>query len=393
MSASGVLSPVLDGVREVGRVCVPCGAAQHRVVGQCACGRGMVETVVGAGRTAPAELTADFYDWAWPVLPLSDRSVVHGPLDLRTPLLDGGFLRELVGGPRVWLKDETALPTGTTKDRAAAVVYPYLLDNGVTGIVLSSTGNTSTSFAAFARYYPRIEVHIFVGRDFAYRLRGLGSPNVTVHVVNGTFVQAGIAGQQYAKAHGLQWEAGFFNPARRDGLKTAFLEAALELGEGPGMYVQAISSAMGVVGAAKAAGELPLYGLPARRPRLLCVQQSSCAPMVTAWSSGRERIDASDKVARPHGLAKAILRGDPSGAYPLVRNLVRGSDGDFVSVTDSQIRVARRLVFEHTGRSVCEASSVAVAGYLTWAQANRPDPEAAPVVINLTGGDRNEIRR
>ncbi|MFI9385973.1 pyridoxal-phosphate dependent enzyme [Kutzneria sp. NPDC052558] len=390
MSASGVLSPV----REIGRVCVPCGAAQHRVVGQCACGRGMVETAIGAAGRAYGGVTADFYDWAWPVLPLSDRSVVHGPLDLRTPLLDGEFLRELAGGgPRVWLKDETALPTGTTKDRAAAVVYPYLVDNGIGGIVLSSTGNTSTSFAAFAEFYPQLEVHIFVGRDFAYRLRGLGSPNVTVHVVNGTFVQAGTAGQKHAREHGLQWEAGFFNPARRDGLKTAFLEAALELGEAPGVYVQAISSAMGVVGAAKAAGELPLFGIEARRPKLLCVQQDSCAPMVTAWRGGRERIAPGDKVARPHGLAKAILRGDPSGAYPLVRNLVRNCDGDFTSVANAEIRAARHLVFEHTGRSVCEASAVAVAGYLGWARSTRPGPDTGPVVINLTGGDRNEIRR
>jgi len=43
---------------------------------------------------------------------------------------------------------------------------------------------------------------------------------------------------------------------------------------------------MGVWGAFKGARELHALGRIDRLPRLLCVQQESCAPMVSAWRDG-----------------------------------------------------------------------------------------------------------
>jgi threonine synthase len=81
-------------------------------------------------------------------------------------------------------------------------------------------------------------------------------------------------------------------------------------------YVQAVSSAMGVYGTYKGAKELLALGHISRLPRLLCVQQETCCPMVRAWQAGSETIRPQDIVHKPEGIAKAILRGDPSRAYP-----------------------------------------------------------------------------
>ena len=51
-------------------------------------------------------------------------------------------------------------------------------------------------------------------------------------------------------------------------------------------YVQAVSSAMGVYGTYKGAKELRDIGHIDRAPKLLCVQQETCAPLVRAYQDG-----------------------------------------------------------------------------------------------------------
>lgn len=176
-----------------------------------------------------------FYRDFWSVLPLNEQELPE--LDLLTPMVEAPFIQRLVGGPPVYLKLEALLPTGSTKDHAAAVALPYLRQAGVTELVMSSTGNTSTAFAALMPHFPELTLHLFVGRDFAYRLACLNSGNIVAHLIDGNFVQAGAAGMRFAKERNLSWEGGFFNPGRRDGLKTVFIEASLQLGRAPAMYV------------------------------------------------------------------------------------------------------------------------------------------------------------
>src|SRR5256886_15862678 len=122
-----------------------------------------------------------------------------------------------------------------------------------------------------------------------------------------SFVDAATYAGSYARQHGLVSESGFFNPGRREGLKLAFLEAAEQVPRPIDWYVQAVSSAMGVYGVYKGAKELHALELGERPPRLLCVQQETCAPMVAAWEDGSDRIRPEHIVERPAGIAKPIL--------------------------------------------------------------------------------------
>jgi threonine synthase len=368
--------------------CAWCDQPSDRLVGACSCG-GPLETFVDAD-PAPAGVSGFYRDF-WSVLPLNEQELPT--LDLWTPVVEAPFVQRLVGGPPVYLKLEALLPTSSTKDRAAAVALPYLRQAGVTELVMSSTGNTSTAFAALMPHFPELTLHLFVGRDFAYRLANLNSGNIVAHLIDGNFVQAGMAGMAFAKERNLLWEGGFFTPGRRDGLKTAFIEASLQLGQTPEMYVQAVSSAMGVVGVAKAATELDGFGLTPSLPRLLCVQQRSCAPMVSAWQAGRGHITPGDKVSKPRGLAKAILRGDPSTVYPIIHRVVERGHGAFIAVDDREILAARRLIHRNLSLSICESSAAAIAGYLSWANRHGGHGVDGPVLINITGSDRNEIAR
>jgi len=307
-----------------------------------------------------------------------------------TPCVHALRLGEELGMPRLYLKNESVLPTGTTKDRMAAMALPYLREKGVRKFCMSSTGNSSTSFAHLIGLVPECLLYIFTAEAFLSRVQCPVSDQV-IHIVlrDASFVDAFDGAKEYATAHGIVPERGFFNPARREGLKLAYLEAAEQIPHPVDWYVQAVSSAMGVYGTFKGAKELRALGVTTTLPRLLCVQQESCSPMVRAFEEGSPVIRPEHIVERPEGIASAILRGNPTGAYPYVREIVIESGGRLVAVSETEIREARSMVEELEGLSPCFSASAAVAGMVRMRREGTL-PQAHTTLVNLTGSDRQK---
>jgi len=320
-----------------------------------------------------------------PVATVRDRF----PAEARySPTVHAGKLGAHLGMPSLYLKDETVLPTRSTKDRMAAVSLGFLWERGVRGFCTSSTGNSSTSYAHAIRAFPGMTLYLFTAESFVSRVQHADHPQV-VHfgMRDATFVEAFNYAATYAAEHALVSERGFFNLGRREGLKMAFFESSDQVPGPIDWYVQAVSSAMGVYGTYKGAQELYAIGHIDRLPKLLCAQQASCAPMVRAYEAGSEAILPQHVVARPEGIAEAILRGDPTRVYPYVKHIVVESGGDFVAVTEAEIREARRMTEELEGVSPCFSASTAVAGLIKKVR-NGTFPRSETVLVNLTGGDR-----
>ncbi len=310
-----------------------------------------------------------------------------------SPMIHAVRLGQKLGLTALYLKDETAHPTGTTKDRMAAVALAYLHQHGVRAFTTSSTGNSSTAFARRITAFPDMHVDIFTAENFVSRVQHADHAQVTHFGLRAaSFVQAAAYASEYAQEHGLTAEGGFFNPGRREGLKLAFLEACEQVPAPIDWYVQAVSSAMGVYGAYKGARELRKLDRITHLPRLLCVQQESCAPMVRAYAEGSAIIRQEHRIDQPTGIAEAILRGDPSRAYPYIRRIVAESGGTFVAVSEEEIREARRNLEKLEGISVCFSAAAAVAGIGVLAESGAVERHAV-VVVNLTGSDRPNTRQ
>jgi threonine synthase len=322
-----------------------------------------------------------------PVRTLHDRL----PADARyTPALHATRLGRCLDMPNLYLKDETVLPTHSTKDRMAAVSLAFLRECGVRAFCTSSTGNSSTSYAHAIKAHPDMSLYLFTAGNFLSRVNHADHDQVVNFCMrDASFVEAFEYSGTYAKQHGLVSERGFFNLGRREGLKLTFLEASEQIGQPIDWYVQAVSSAMGVYGNYKAARELMQMKRIDRLPRTLCVQQERCSPMVQAFSEGSATIQPHHVVSRPAGIAEAILRGDPTRAYPHVRRIVVDSGGAFVAVTEDEIREARRMVEELEGVSPCFSASASVAGLIKQVRSDA-FPLKDTVLVNLTGGDRKD---
>jgi threonine synthase len=321
------------------------------------------------------------------LLPIADPGHLVWAGEGDTPLVHAVELGRSFGLDELYLKCESANPTRTTKDRMATVALAFLQERGVREVTVSSTGNSSTSFGAVAAFFPQMRLHVFCGDGFTHRLSFPDAPNVTVHAVPGSFVQAGKAAQDYAARHGLTFERGFFNPGRREGLKLAYLEAFDAMPKEPSMVIQATSSGMGLYGAAKGVAEYRAMGRLRTIPRIVCAQQASCAPMYRGWRDGVAALDDSYVERRPHGMAEAILRGDARATYPIMRTIVQRTGGCFTAIPDAEIEQARAAAGDLEGLDICPASAVALASAGRLAREGALAP-GDPVLVNITGADR-----
>lgn len=328
------------------------------------------------------------YERYFDLVPVLDKDLLPKDATM-TPTVHAKQLGELLGLPHLYLKDETAHPTGTTKYRMAAISLPYLFESGVREFCTSSTGNSSTAYASLIQHIPDLRMSLFTGDAFRNRVNYQSSAQIRHYILHGaSFAEAFEAAAKFAKKHGYTSERGFFNLGRREGLKLAWLESVEQVAAPIDWYVQAVSSAMGVYGVYKAAKESVALGIAKRLPRLLCAQQESCSPMVRAWSDGSETIQPGHIVSNPVGIAKAILRGDPTRVYPYMREIVKESGGTFLSASEQEIREARELVLKLEGIDICYSASTAVAAVIKSARRNAID-KTERVLINLTGSDRS----
>ncbi|GGK75302.1 threonine synthase [Mangrovihabitans endophyticus] len=326
-----------------------------------------------------------------PLLPLSERRHAHWLGEGNTPCFEVPDLAAHLGIGRLFLKDESVNPTLSTKDRIASVGLSRMAELGIREVVLSSTGNSSTAYARGAQLLPGFRLHVFVGRDFLHRLNYPDSDSVITHVVEGDFGKAGTMAQRFAADNGYFWEGGFFNFARREGLKTAYLEAFDAMPLQPDFVFQAVSSGMGLLGAYKGAIEYREIGRLSRLPALMAVQQQSCAPMAHAFAQGAETIVDEHIVRNPSGLAYAILRGNPTGTYPYIRDLCLSSGGRILAASEPLIHRAHGLLRDSAGLRSCFASATAFAGVIQAAQDGVLRDDSV-VLVNLTGGDRPTLQ-
>lgn len=352
----------------------------------CRCG-GMIDVTYDL-ENARLRDSEDSIERYFDLLPLTDFDDCRLDSIKATPCIHATRLGAELDLPNLYLKDESHLPTGTTKDRMAAVALPYLVEKGVRDFCTSSTGNSSSAYARLMRQTRGCRLYLFTAERFVERVACSDSPAVKhFGLRDATFVDAFEEAAAYALRHGYTAERGFFNPGRREGLKLAFLEAAEQIPEPIDWYVQAVSSAMGVYGCYKGARELCGLGVIPRPPRTLCVQQDGCNPMARAFRAGSDQIRPRDIVEHPSGIADAILRGNPSLAYPYVAKIVRENGGDILDVSESEIRDARQMIVGLEGLAPCFSAATAFAGLLRGVREGvvaRDDT----LLVSLTGSDR-----
>jgi threonine synthase len=288
----------------------------------------------------------------------------EGPVDLGagfTPLVRADRLAAELGLGELWIKNDTANPTGSFKDRVVSVALTKARELGFKVASCASTGNLANSVAAHAARAGMQSV-VFIPADLEpAKIVTTSVYGGQLIAVNGTYDEVNRLCGELAGEH-PDW--AFVNVNVRayyaEGSKTLAFEIAEQLGwEAPDHVVVPIGSGSQLCKVAKGFSELHQVGLldgDAPTVRISGAQADGCSPVATAFSAGADFI----RPVKPKTIAKSLAIGDPAdGLYAL--DVVRGSGGAIGSVSDAEIVDAIRLLARTEGIFAETAGGVTIA--------------------------------
>jgi threonine synthase len=286
-----------------------------------------------------------------------------------TPLLRATNLGLMLGCPHIYVKDERQGPTGSFKDRQAALAISVMKEHGVTEAVVATTGNVGISYSAYSAL-AGIKMWAFLTSLVpADKMREVALYGSEVIKVTATYDQTKRVAAQFAARKGLFLDRGIRGISARESMKTVAFEIAEQLpvlvGRGdtpwrtPDWYIQAVSGGMGPVGVWKAYEELMTLGLVDRMPKLACIQAAGCAPMVHSFNKG---LEEAEPVLNPQTLVITVATGSPGPAYKFLARAVREHGGVFEAVSDEETFRAVHVMAKLDGLSMEPAAAIAFAG-------------------------------
>ena len=273
---------------EVRYVCPPC--AHHQQPGREI--RGILEVVLDELPGAWPDLHSTSPAFLEAFLPIASRDSLP-PLPVGgTPLLEVPRLRAELGADRLWLKDDSRNPSGSTKDRASQLVVAKAREYGLGTVATASTGNAATALAA-ACAAAGLEAVVFVPEAAPQaKLVQMLVYGATVVRVAGSYDRAFELCREACDRLGWYNRSTALNPFTIEGKKSVALEIARRLADDPPDAV-VVPAGDGVIlsGVAKGFGDLVEAGLLPRRPRLLAVQPIGSNAMVRAWEAGADTVE------------------------------------------------------------------------------------------------------
>jgi threonine synthase len=306
-----------------------------------------------------------------------------------TPLVRADALAAAVGiDAPLWVKDDSANPTHSFKDRVVSIALTAAKGLGFTRFACASTGNLANSVAAHAARAGVPSV-VFVPADLE------PGKVVTTAVYGGDLVAVEGSYDDVNRLCGELVETDDFEdtafvnvnvrPYYAEGSKTLGYEVAEQLGwRLPDQVVIPMASGELLTKVDKAFTELVEIGLvepPAAGWRVFGAQSTGCNPIAAALHAGTDTVTP----VRPTGIAKSLNIGDPAaGQYAL--EAVRRTGGWMDHAEDAEIREGIRLLARTAGVFAETAGGVTVAVLRKLVAAGRLDPDAETVVFNTGEG-------
>ena len=235
-----------------------------------------------------------------------------------------------------WLKEEGANPTGTFKARGLSMAVTMAKHFGLRKLAVPSAGNAAGALAAYAAA-AGIEAHIFMPRDvpFANYVEAVAY-GAHVELVNGLISDCARIVQERKQQEGWFDISTLKEPFRVEGKKTMGYELVEQLGwEYPDAVFYPTGGGVGLIGMWKAFEEMEQLGWVkgGKRPKMIAVQASGCAPVARAFEAGANVStmwqDASTFAA---GLRVPKPYGDA-----IILDIVRASGGLAMAVSDDEI--------------------------------------------------------
>jgi threonine synthase len=282
------------------------------------------------------------------------------------------------------VKDEGRLPTGSFKARGLCLAVSMAKSFGVRRVAIPTNGNAGAAMAAYAAA-AGMEAFCFCPDDTPeINLSEIALQGATVWRVNGLIndcaklVERGTALFSWFDMSTLK------EPYRIEGKKTMGLELAVQ-GDWrlPDVVFYPTGGGTGLIGMWKAFAELEALGfIGSKRPRMVAVQASGCAPMVRAFEAGTEHAPRWEDA---HTIASGIRVPQAVGDFLILR-AVRQSGGFAIAVSDEAIQAGVDEVAREEGFLMCPEGGATYAAYKAALADGRVSKTERAVLFNCATG-------
>ena len=317
-------------------------------------------------------------------LPVQDASNIVSLGEVETPLIACHRLACELNADNLWIKDESRLPTGSFKARGLAMAVSMAKELQLEKLAMPTNGNAG---AALAAYVARAGMKAFVfcpEETPEINVREIAAQGASVWRVNGLIndcgklVAAGKDVQNWFDVSTLK------EPYRIEGKKTMGLELADQFGwDVPDVIFYPTGGGTGLIGMWKAFQELAQIGwLGSKRPRLVAVQASGCAPIVRAYEEGSESAAPWEEAST---IAAGIRVPAAIGDFLILR-AVRESQGFAIAVDDTAILAARDEIARSEGLLTCPEGAATFAAYKQALLDGRIRRDESAVLFNCASG-------
>ena len=287
--------------------------------------------------------------------------------------------------PNVVVKEEGANPTGSFKARGLALAVTLAKHYGLAKLAVPSAGNAAGALAAYAAA-AGIEANIFMPKDvpFAnYVEAKMYGANVTL--VDGLISDCGRMVAERKEKEGWFDISTLKEPFRIEGKKTMGYELVEQLGwEYPEAVFYPTGGGVGLIGMWKAFAELEELGWvrPGRRPKMIAVQSSGCAPMVRAFEQGAAASRMWENAAT---FAAGLRVPKPYGDY-IMLEILQASGGVALAIPDEVILSSLQDWAKNEGIFLSPEGAAATAAYDHLLKTGFLEPKDRVVLFNTGAG-------
>ena len=276
------------------------------------------------------------------VMPVADDANIVTLGEGMTPTLRARRLGDRVGMKELYIKDESLNPTQSFKARGMSAAVSMARELGVKKVATPSAGNAGGALASYAAR-AGIEAYVFMPRDTP-RANVIECIQLGAHVtlIDGLITDCGAEVARRKDAEGWYDVSTLKEPYRVEGKKTLGYELAEFFGwELPDVIIYPTGEGTGLVGMWKAFGEMESMGwIGSKRPRMVTVQASGCAPIVDAFAKG-DRF--APMYADAHTVASGLRVPKAIGDF-LILDAIRESGGTAIAVTDEDLIAGAREI-------------------------------------------------
>jgi threonine synthase len=264
-----------------------------------------------------------------------------------TPLLRAERLGKQIGIAELYIKDESQNPTQSFKARGMSAAVSMAKELGAKKLAVPSAGNAAGALAAYAAH-AGLECFIFMPRDTPRaNVIECEQTGAQVTLMDGLITDCGAEVARRKDAEGWFDVSTLKEPYRVEGKKTLGYELAEQFDwELPDVIIYPTGGGTGLIGMWKAFDEMEEMGwIGAKRPRMVTVQASGCAPIVRAFEEGKR---FADEFPNPETVASGLRVPRAIGDF-LILDALRDSGGTAVAVTDIELIAATREIGAREG--------------------------------------------